>query len=164
MNGAMQLREATAAAHERVDARFGTYDLGARDDYARFLAEHACAVGAAEAYLAQAAPNLPWRPRMPLLRADLAALDREVPAHGSLDLAANPALADGVVYVLEGSRLGGQLLAKQVGAGLPNAYLGAAHLPGEWRDLRQAIDALAERDPAWLEQARTGAEACFDLF
>jgi heme oxygenase len=160
----MALRQATAAAHERVDARFGTYDLAARDDYARFLAEHARAVGAAEAYLARATPELPWRARMPLLRADLAALGQEAPAPAALDLPIDAALADGVVYVLEGSRLGGQLLVKQVGADLPDAYLAAAHLPGEWRALREAMDARAATDPDWVARATTGAEACFALF
>jgi heme oxygenase (biliverdin-IX-beta and delta-forming) len=164
MSGAMWLREATAEAHERVDARFGTYDLASRDDYVRFLTEHARAVGAAEGYLDTARPHLHWRPRLPLIAADLATLGEPLPDPAPFDLAPDPAFADGVVYVLEGSRLGGQLLARQVGADFPSAYLGALHLPGEWRELRQSIDALAATDPQWLGKAQVGAEACFALY
>jgi heme oxygenase len=160
----MRLRAATAAAHARVDARFGAYDLTDPDDYARFLIQHARAVGAAEAYLMRAQPTVAWRARMPLIAADLAALGHGVPAAAMLDLPSAPNIADGVVYVLEGSRLGGQWLSRQVGAGLPHAYLGATHLPGEWRDLRQQFDARDAADAAWLAQAKAGAEACFALF
>lgn len=164
MSGAAALRAATAAAHERVDARFGTYDLKDRGDYIRFLVEHARAVGGAEAYLERAHPHLAWRARLPLIAADLAALGQSLPDPAPFSLAPDPGIADGVVYVLEGSRLGGQLLARAVGADLPAAYLGATHLPGEWRDLRHGLDALAAEDPDWLGKAQIGAEACFALY
>ena len=160
----MQLRAATAAAHERVDARFGAYELADPADYGRFLIDHARAVGGAEAYLTNARPRLTWRPRLPLIAADLAALGLAMPAPIALALPLDDAVADGVVYVLEGSRLGGQLLAKAVGADLPANYLGATHLPGEWRNLRQSIDTLAATDPTWLAKAQVGAEACFALY
>ena len=164
MSGAMWLREATEDAHERVDARFGAHDLTDRGDYIRFLIDHGRALGGAEAYLSNVGPHLAWRPRLPLIAADLAALGQELPAPSPLDLPIDKAIADGVVYVLEGSRLGGQILARQVGDDLPSAYLSATHRSGEWRDLRQAIDALAAIDPKWLAKAQTGAEACFALY
>ncbi|MDE0880132.1 MAG: biliverdin-producing heme oxygenase [Sphingomonas bacterium] len=164
MSGAMRLRAATAAAHERVDARFGAYDLTDRTAYGRFLIDHARAVGGAEAYLSQTRPHLVWRPRLALIAADLADLGHTMPAPCALDLPPDAAVADGVVYVLEGSRLGGQILARAVGPGLPTAYLGATHLSGEWRALRQAIDARVATDPTWLAGAKLGAEACFALY
>lgn len=164
MSGAGALRAATAAAHDRVDARFGDYNLGDRDDYARFLIDHARAVAGAEAYLDRASPTLAWQPRLPMLRADLAALGLAMPPPTPLDLPTDAATADGVVYVLEGSRLGGQMLMRGVGAGLPAAYLGAVHAPGAWRALRRAMDAAAERDDDWIARAQVGAAACFALY
>ena len=71
----------------------------------------------------------------------------------------------GALYVVEGSRLGGGLLAKRVGAGLPVRYLSAIHEPGEWRAIRHAIDEVAEgRDAAWTAQMIAGAEATFALY
>jgi len=42
--------------------------------------------------------------------------------------------------VLEGSRLGGAVLARRVPAELPRAFLGATHPPGAWRELLARID------------------------
>lgn len=163
MTASAQLRADTAAAHARVDAGFAGFDLADRGDYIRFLTVQGRALVAAERYLAAARPSLPWRQRTSLILADLAALGEPPPQPLTFELAPGSAQADGVVYVLEGSRLGGQLLAARVPAVLPHGYLGANHLPGEWRALRLSIDRLGE-DPAWLADAASGARACFALF
>ncbi len=157
------LRSRTAAAHETVDAAFGGFDLLDRAAYARFLTAHAKALPIAEARAVAVWPEL--RPRVPLLAGDLAELGHAAP------LAATPAAANddprawGALYVVEGSRLGGGMLARQVGEGLPTAYLAATHAPGEWRDIRSAIDAAgAGKDERWAEELVAGALETFDLY
>lgn len=164
MSAVALLRTHTATQHEAVDAAFGALRLDQPASYRDFLLAHALALPAAEAVMA-VAPDLPaWRPRAPLLARDLADLGAKVPT--PLPFAApNAAFTWGVLYVVEGSRLGGAMLAGQVSAGLPQRYLAATFEQGEWRGLRAAIDAQGTRggDP-WLAQALDGATACFDLY
>lgn len=159
------LRTDTRAHHEAVDAAFARFDLAARDSYADFLAAHARALVAAEAALA-ADPTLPaWRTRAPALLQDLADLGRAPPP--PLEPPALPHRAGrlGLLYVVEGSRLGGDLLSRSVGAELPAAYLGERHRPGEWRALLVALDAeAAGRDARWQDALLAGAVAGFDLY
>ena len=71
----------------------------------------------------------------------------------------------GALYVIEGSRLGGQLLARSVPTGLPVAYLSSRHRPGEWRALLAAIEARgSEGGEAWRAAAVAGAQATFALY
>lgn len=158
------LRARTAALHDQVDAAFSAFRLDERDGYRDFLIAHARALPSAEAWLA-AEQGLPaWRPRTPLLTQDLADLGAPMPAVLPLHGAAGAA-AWGMLYVTEGSRLGGALLARQVAPGLPRRYLDAGFGPGEWRAMRAAIDGEAARhDRAWLTAAIAGAEACFALY
>lgn len=158
-----QLRAATAADHDAVDAGFGRYDLTDAGDYRAFLIAHARALPAVEAWL-RGIPGLPaFRNRADLLAADLAALGEAVPAPMMFEAAPNTAAGWGAMYVMEGSRLGGIMLSRSVPEGMPSAYLGAKHLPGEWRGLLAAIDAQPA-DDAWIEQAIVGAKAAFDLY
>ncbi|MCI9882950.1 biliverdin-producing heme oxygenase, partial [Methylobacterium goesingense] len=118
------LRSATGGDHDRVDAAYGDFDLAAPDSYRAFLHAHARARPAAEDALA-AVPGLPhFRPRTPLLAADLGALDEAMPPPLPFALPAGDAAAWGALYVVEGSRLGGIMLARTVPDGLPTAYLG----------------------------------------
>lgn len=158
------LRARTAAAHEAVDAAFGGYDLQDRESYRRFLTAHASALPQAEGIAVTVWPRL--RPRTPLLAADLAALGAATSAGvtPATQPDAGPA-AWGALYVVEGSRLGGGLLAGRVGEGLPTAYLAATHEPGEWRAIRAAIDKAAEgQDGGWREAMVTGALEVFACY
>lgn len=159
-----QLRALTQPLHDRVDAAFSGFGLNDAASYRHFLKAHALALPAAEQALA-AAPALPaWRRRAPLLAADLADLGEAMPPPLAFTLP-DDAAAWGALYVVEGSRLGGVMLARGVAAGLPSRYLAAAHLPGEWRDLRLAFDAEAARgDAGWMASASAGAEAGFALY
>ena len=161
---AAALRALTQPLHDRVDAAFGAFRLDRRDDYRRFLLAHARALPAVEAALAAEAGLPGWRARTPLLAADLGELDEAMPA--TLPFATGSAAAAwGALYVAEGSRLGGAMLSRQVGDGLPRRYLADAHRPGEWRGLRQDIDAAgASGGEAWLAEAAAGATACFALY
>lgn len=160
-----RLRAHTAAAHDAVDAAFGAHDLTNRVDYRRFLLSHALALPAAEAAFA-ACTDLPsWRERTSLLAADLRELDAPIPAPLAFDLPAGDGAAWGALYVTEGSRLGGVMLARGVPATLPSRYLSARHESGEWRALLAAIDARgAAEDDAWVDAAIAGADACFALY
>lgn len=157
------LRATTGADHERVDAAFAGFDLADREGYRGFLLAHARALPAAEAVLA-AVPGLPaFRPRTPLIAADLAAFGETMPAPLPFAVPGGDAGAWGALYVVEGSRLGGTLLARSVAEGWPGGYLGAKHLSGEWRVLLAALDEAAV-DDAWTQRAVEGARATFELY
>ena len=156
------LRDGTATWHERVDAAFAGHDLADRDSYGAFLIAHARAVLPLEAALDGAALWAEWQPRGDLLRADLGTLGLDVPT--AMDVEPGSAAARwGLLYVLEGSRLGGAMLARQVGAGLPVAYLAAAHRDGSWGRFGDAIEAAAG-DADWRAAALDGAIRGFGLF
>lgn len=166
MSATSLLRARTAPAHHAVDGAFADYDLSDRAAYARFLTAHARALPLAEAMAVTVWPAL--RPRTPLLLADCAALgvavNTPVPASGGLD-AVPSAEHWGALYVVEGSRLGGGMLAGRVGEGLPHAYLSATHQQGEWRAIRLAIDAAADgQDEAWHDALVAGALTVFGLY
>ena len=165
MSAAAALRALTQPLHDRVDAAFGDMSLADGASYRRFLRAHALALPAAEAALASVGGLPLWRPRTPLLAADLGELGEAVPPTLPLALPTGDAAGWGVFYVVEGSRLGGAMLARRVASGLPRRYLAAAHLSGEWRAQRAAIDVAAEVGGAdWIERAVAGAEACFALY
>lgn len=158
------LRRATAADHAMVDAAFGGFDLADTGGYARFLTAHARALPAVEAALAAVEDLPPLRPRTSLLQSDLAALGLPMPTPLAIDPPADAAGAFGMAYVIEGSRLGGGMLAKRVPEYRPHAYLSATHLPGEWRVFGQALDAAAGDDAAWIAKASAAANRVFDLY
>jgi len=164
MSAAQELRRRTADCHEAVDAAFGGYDLSDRDRYAALLTAHARALLPAEEALLRW-PGLPrWRSRAQALRSDLASLEQAQPAELGFALASEEA-AWGTLYVLEGSRLGNAMLSRQIGAGLPAAYMGARHESGEWRALLKAFDTAGEQGGTeWLSRAVDGAEQTFALY
>ncbi len=167
MTGALstvaRLRAATASDHDAVDAGFGRYDLTDAADYRAFLIAHAKALPAVEAWLATIPGLATVRSRETALAEDLAALGEDMPAQMAFDVAPSAAAGWGAMYVVEGSRLGGIMLARSVPEGMPSAYLGSKHLSGEWRALLTAIDG-EPADEAWVEQAIVGAKAAFDLY
>jgi heme oxygenase len=160
------LREATAVCHRRVDDAFAGFDLSDTDSYGAFLAAHARVLPSAE----EAIGRTLWvgfAPRMPLLLTDLAELRLHPPA--SLPLRPMGLSARwGTLYVLEGSRLGGSMLAGRVKAGMPVHYLSAGHACGSWQAFQAALESAATElgvnRTAWLEGAVEAAAALFRLF
>lgn len=152
----MALRRATSASHERVDHLFSLADLATEAGYRRFLSAQARAHLPIEAALTRAGAAAvldDWftRQRGELLRADLAALGLTAPRDGEEVLFDGDEAVLGGVYVLEGSRLGGALLKRQVPAALPCGFLGASD-PAGWRRLLALLEARlvtrAQRDAA----------------
>lgn len=158
------LRAATAPHHDRVDAIFSRADLADRDGYGRFLQAQAGAYLPVEAALTHAGaaalvPDWPARRRAPKLVADLAALGRDVPDDPA-DIAFDDAAAVlGGVYVLEGSRLGGAVLARGVPVEFPRTFLALDH-SGGWRQL---LDVL-ERELLSPEQRNAAVESASRVF
>ena len=79
-----------------------------------------------------------------------------------MDPPAGEAAAWGMLYVLEGSRLGGAMLAERVGPGLPRSYLSARHQPGDWRGFLAVMETAC--GPGDYPQALAGARTAFHLF
>lgn len=163
MEAVQQLRAATAADHDSVDAAFGGFDLADRADYGRFLTAHGRALPAVEAALRGAAGLPELRPRAPLIARDLAALGLAMPTPLPFSLAPSLATQFGAAYVIEGSRLGGGVLVRQVDPALPRAYLSATHLAGEWRAFLAGLERAAE-GPHWIAAAIMAASATFALY
>ena len=117
-----RLRAATLDAHERVDRCFSRCDFARPPDYRRFLeAHHAVLPGCEQVLAASGAGRLidDWmlRVRTPALVADLADLGMAPTPAATQTALLSPAAAFGMLYVLEGSRLGGAVLARRVLAG-----------------------------------------------
>jgi heme oxygenase len=162
-----RLRAETRADHAGVDAAYGRFDLADRAGYAAFLGAQARVLPPLESLLRPADLLPGWHGRAAPLAADLAALGIAMPPPLALPtalaitLSGGEAARWGAVYVLEGSRLGGAVLAATVPPGLPRAFLGAVHPPAAWRNLLLALDRIDPRDhPAALASAR----AVFALF
>ena len=105
-----------------------------------------------------------WREmvRARWLEEDLAALGLEMPAPMAPPAFESDAAICGGAYVLEGSRLGGTVLKRAVGAGLPHAYLD--HDPAlRWPQFVAEIERLLHEDVD-RSQAVASANAVFDSF
>jgi heme oxygenase (biliverdin-IX-beta and delta-forming) len=163
------LREGTRAEHETLDALFGGFDLADRASYGAFLSAHAAALLPVEAALdaagaAELVPDWPQRKRGARLAADLEALGLPVPEGAPYAIASGDAAAIvGAMYVIEGSRLGGRLLARQVAPELPSSYLDSDQAQGAWRALLEKFDAILH-DAMPIESAIEEARAIFARF
>lgn len=159
------LRAKMAAAHAAIDVAFADFDLGDRESYIRFLLIHARALSAIEAAVGHS-PDLPsWRPRTALLESDLEAFGYRLPE----PLAVGPILGlaekFGLLYVIEGSRLGGRILSRRVAQAFPSAYLSSVHEHGEWRTFTSTLDERASAEnAAWLDGVLAGANCGFGLY
>jgi heme oxygenase len=168
------LRSRTAAAHRRLDAAFDLARLPERGPYGAFLRASAAALIPLEARLdasgaAAVLPDWPARRRGAALLADLAGLDEPyAPSAG----AGAPLERDtllGVLYVLEGSRLGGAMIRRAVLAGGDPAacsnlrYLDHGRGRRFWPSFLARLDGAAP-DDAGLGRMTEGALAAFAAF
>ncbi|MDT2020843.1 biliverdin-producing heme oxygenase [Methylocella sp. CPCC 101449] len=168
-----QLRTATNDAHRHLDALFTQLDLRARTSYLSFLEASASALLPLEARLTQrgAAALLddwPDRTRSEALMRDIRMLGGTVaPLSVRDDLDA--AEMTGIIYVLEGSRLGARMLIKTVSASSDPALVSAtaylSHGVGQplWQNFLSFLDRLT-LTPKEIERAIVGARYAFGLF
>lgn len=163
MTAHLTLRARTSAAHATIDAVFSKFDLSDRVSYIGFLKAHARVVPAIEAVLTDAKLPLP-RPRAILLKRDLEAFDHYLPPPLRIKKSLSTAEKWGLLYVLEGSRLGGRLLLRRVAPGFSSEYLSAVQEPNEWRNFTQTLNNRAMLSAAWLESAVNGAILGFSFF
>ncbi|MGF7170588.1 heme oxygenase [Sphingobium xanthum] len=160
-----RLRAATRACHDKVDALFGQFDLADAASYGKFLTAHAMALVPVEDW-ADVGRLIPgWSGRKVALYEDLAALGLTFPPFEPLSWPRDPAARWGAAYVIEGSRLGGLMLSRSIGEGLPRAYLSARHGPGGWQSLLRAMEEKAEQGgERWEAEAFASAERTFGLY
>ncbi len=171
------LRHATAAHHARIEALLGLGGPFGRAHYGLVLQGFGAFLEAWEPRIAKALPDAAgaWFEhgrRAGLVRQDLRVLGLPWPAAGA---AVVPAIAGapqawGSLYVLEGSALGGQLIA----AGLQRrlgieAHNGGAYFNGcgkataaRWREYRQLAEAALQGRPRDEAAAVDAAVRTFD--
>lgn len=150
-----------------MDAAFSQHDLATADGYRAFLLRQASAHLPVEAALEAAGvgaliADWPARLRGDAIRADLADLGighvSEQPFAGF----ATPAEMLGGLYVLEGSRLGGAVLLKQVSDGLPTRFLGKGS-SSAWRTLLDVVETKLTSSEE-IAGAVAGARSVFACF
>jgi len=162
------LRAITRDAHDRVDAGFSKFDLSTVEGYADFLVAQAAAFLPVEAALDRAGaeellPDWPQRRRGDALKSDLERLGRDVPEPMTPPDFSDAASVWGGLYVLEGSRLGGAILHKAVGADFPTSFLDPPQEKGLWRQFVAAVERNLYQD-VLLERAGVGAIRTFACF
>ncbi len=162
------LRQRTAQAHQDLDDIVG--DLSTEASYRRYLTGIASFRLAAEPALAEMRlpqTSTPYRPSRVAreVLADLFDLKMATPSLVMVQEVASPDAALGLLYVLEGSALGAQLLVKRAAAiGLTERF-GARHLAAQtatldnWRAYLSVLDAA---EPLDMEVCVEAAVAAFE--
>jgi heme oxygenase (biliverdin-IX-beta and delta-forming) len=168
------LRSATADCHAEVDARFAPMVANGASRYAEFLSASAAALWPLERALNAAdvtriLPDWEDRSRSAALDADLSELGIPCPAAAPVPRLDGEAFLFGVLYVLEGSRLGAKLLTRQIlGSSNPHLHRATRYLQhGEGKPLWQTFLARLESSIAVRrspERAVAGAVAAFACF
>lgn len=165
-----RLKVATKREHEALDALVTPAHLRTRAGYRAFLTASAQALIPLELALERAGV-MEWLPDWPL-RARRHALRRDLRALGVIDLVMgeaalpSPGFGVGVLYVLEGSRLGGRLLSRQVNqadASAPIDYLTHGVEQDLWRSFRIWLEGLSKVDLR-TDAAEAGARYGFRCF
>ncbi len=178
-----RLRDATAQAHRQLEAAVAIGRRCAdRASYRALLGEFLGIYEPLERELAAVewdglGIDFPRRTKTQWLRDDLLALGlspREIaalPRAAQLPSILRPADGFGVLYVLEGASLGGQLILRQVkpalsvtekaGASFFTSY--GAEIGEYWRDFTSAMDAYGDSDTR-VDAMERAALATFDCF
>lgn len=167
------LRSECEAVHHRLDSRLTGIDFDDRDAYAAMLSRFSAPLTAFESALeAGAAARLfddlseRWRARS--LLADLHDLNGRFDRRQGAPIE-DEAEALGIMYVLEGSRLGGRVLARRAAESADPAVRGAtryfrhAENAGHWRSFLSRLEA-SEAVRLKPERAKAGALAAFAAF
>ena len=169
MNAAHKLlRDATSDCHARVDAAFSAFDLTTKEGYRDFLTAQARAYLPVEAALDEAGaadllPDWPLRKRGDALRHDIESLGMTAPEQGSTPTFNETSEMWGALYVVEGSRLGGRVLARSVPADMPTKFLTHYVHKSTWRNLLGQLELRLDNENA-QKKAVAAARMIFDLF
>ncbi|KFA30919.1 biliverdin-producing heme oxygenase [Xanthomonas vasicola] len=177
-SAALALRHATQDAHRLVEAvplmqalGQGQIDSAA---YAQILRRHHGLLAGFEAQLSDWLTTLVdngwhYRRRVPALREDLRALGQQPDLPVALPSVADDAARWGMLYVIEGSQLGGRMIARSVRKQQP-ALAGALRYfeladddPAGWRRFQAALDRRLDT-PSARDAAIDGAQAMFAHF
>jgi heme oxygenase len=168
-----RLRDATARDHERLEARLVVHervgDRGARAELvARYWRFHARAEAALAPWLGELEGlDFEARRRTPLIRQDLADLGLAAPAEADgVRAVASRGEALGLMYVLEGSALGGRVIRRElarrgqdfVGLGFLDPY--GSETGQRWRSFLEVL-ARETQEAQHAEAALDGARAGF---
>ncbi len=168
------LRSATAALHERVDAYFAQFLQQGDKGYERFLLSSASAILPLEDALDKAGvsavlPDWDERSRSAALKSDLAELSLAPPVVdgvAGLPLPSDEAYLFGVLYVLEGSRLGARVISRELEQGqraVPKRYLSHGEGKPLWQSFVKQLEA-SEASRSNPEMVIAGAHAAFGMF
>lgn len=167
----LSLRAATAQAHERLDACARRVNLADRESYGRFLQAQSGPIMALETALqdfgvARLLPDWPLRTRTSALHHDLEYLTLRPESRPAIRLA-SAVQAFGVLYVLEGSRLGARFLLQQILAAAPDLkpatrFLSHGNDHRLWTTFLQILEAKVGVSD--FEECVQGARDAFALF
>jgi|GEM_PF-335658 len=171
------LREATAAAHRRLDDRLGLHDVATLAGHTGFLAAIGRALLPLEQALSTAGierllPDWAERRRSEAILSDLRRLgapDRTLPADAlHADWIDDEASMLGAAYVLEGSRLGAALLGRRAARSAEpriaaGRFLAHGQGPDLWRGFLAVLDGRPS-DPGEQARACRSAVLSFALF
>lgn len=172
------LRGATEHLHRDLDRIAAGFNLGDVNHYRRFLQANAATLIAIEQLLenagvAQLLPDWSQRSRRAAILADLRSLDADVQPLALRRTAPTSAEVFGILYVLEGSRLGARVQLDQVSASgdehVRNASSYLRHgqaSPGQpgglWRSFLQQLETHEAADDQ--TQTVSGAVYAFTMF
>lgn len=141
------------------------FDLSSKESYTQFLCVHARVVPALEQALERAGiegllPDWSARNRSNLLELDLRDLGSSTPHPLPAPTFGTEAELWGAAYVLEGSKLGGSFLVKQVPDHLPSRYLAHMGPKGAIRQFMDQLDGITVDE----DKAVEAASHVFSLF
>lgn len=164
------LRATTAPQHARVDTAFSAFQLGQPDGYRAFLLAHAEVLLPLEIALEQSGieamlEDWPQRSRRQALLEDLAEIGALAPVAPPILAPLSPSACWGVAYVIEGSRLGGRVLARRVADANPCAplrYLSHRSTTPLWPSFLERLE-QQEAVADW-SQMLAGANDTFERF
>jgi heme oxygenase len=165
-----RLRAATAESHAALDAIVSGWRIETPRGYGAFLSASAAALAPLEVALERAGvadwlPDWPRRTRRAALVRDLAVLGLEPSPYRGAFVPSRD-FGAGLLYVLEGSRLGARFLVRQARAGLddpPLAYLTHGHDEDLWRSFLVWLEAIPKVG-FWTDAAEEGARYGFRCF
>jgi heme oxygenase (biliverdin-IX-beta and delta-forming) len=166
------LRAATQHLHRDLDELVADLDLADPADYRRFLRASAAPLLGIESFLERSSveqllPDWPQRARSRAILSDLQAMKVSAAPYELRRATPTPAEMFGMLYVLEGSRLGARVLRERVMTSsdamvrTANAYL-SANDPRHWRTFLQTLESTDDADDG--SETTSGAIYAFALF